>query len=131
MEAGFFVCPCRTETRSELDNERQEHCEKKENDVLMMSDSTKRIQASTLRSSRLEEKTSSFMRAAENGPGHDRSATEDGQESRGFPPVDSVHRWRNRAPGRFETLLHFKGFAGGVPLNTERTTVKPWVGIAR
>ena len=53
------------------------------------------------------------------------------QESRGFPPVDSVHRWRNRAPRRFETLLHFKGFAGGVPLNTERTTVKPWVGIAR
>jgi len=98
MEAGFFVCPCRTETRSELDNERQEHCEKKENDVLMMSDSTKRIQA---------------------------------QESRGFPPVDFVHRWRNRAPRRFETLLHFKGFAGGVPLNTERTTVKPWVGIAR
>ena len=29
------------------------------------------------------------------------------------------------------TLLQFKGFAGGVPQNTERTTVKPWVGIAR
>jgi hypothetical protein len=25
--------------------------------------------------------------------------------------------------------LQFKGFAGGVPQNTERTTVKPWVGI--
>ena len=24
-----------------------------------------------------------------------------------------------------------KGFAGGAPLNTERTAVKPWVGIAR
>jgi len=98
MEAGFFVYPCRTETRSELDKQKAEHCEKKENDVLMMSDSSKRIQA---------------------------------QESRGFPPGDFVHRWRNRAPRRFETLLHFKGFAGGVPLNTERTTVKPWVGIAR
>ncbi len=28
-------------------------------------------------------------------------------------------------------ILQSKGFAGGVPLNTERTTVKPWVGIAR
>jgi len=53
------------------------------------------------------------------------------QESRGFPPVGSAHRERRRAPIWFETLLHFKGFAGGVPLNTERTTVKPWVGIAR
>jgi hypothetical protein len=26
-------------------------------------------------------------------------------------------------------ILQSKGFAGGVPLNTERTTVKPWVGI--
>src|SRR5437899_13028641 len=97
----------------------------------MMSDSTKRIQASTLRSSSVEEKLSSFTCAAGDGTGHGSCATEDGQESRGFPPVDSVHRWRNRAPRRFETLLHFKGFAGGVPLNTERTTVKPWVGIAR
>ena|SRR5208282_2203335 len=98
MEAGFFVYPCTTEESSELDNERQSNCERTEDDVLMMSDSTKRIEA---------------------------------QGSRGFPPVDSVHRWRNRAPRRFETLFHFKGFAGGVPLNTERTTVKPWVGIAR
>jgi len=28
-------------------------------------------------------------------------------------------------------ILQFKGLAGGVPPNTERTTVKPWVGIAR
>jgi hypothetical protein len=26
-------------------------------------------------------------------------------------------------------ILQFKGLAGGVPQNTERTTVKPWVGI--
>ena len=42
---------------------------------------------------------------------------------------------------QFKTLLQVKGFTvllrqgyggqGGVPLNTERTTVKPWVGIAR
>jgi len=53
------------------------------------------------------------------------------KESRGFPPVGSAHRERRRAPRRFERLLHFKGFVGGVPLNTERTTVNPWVGIAR
>src|SRR6266581_2838397 len=97
MEAGFFIAHAKPKQKRNSIT-KAEHCEKKENDVLMMSDSTKRIQA---------------------------------QESRGFPPVDSVHRWRNRAPRRFETLLHFKGFAGGVPLNTERTTVKPWVGIAR
>ena len=55
----------------------------------------------------------------------------DAQEGRGFPPVGSAHRRRNRGPGRFETILQFKGFSGGVPPNTERTTVKPWVGIAR
>jgi hypothetical protein len=53
------------------------------------------------------------------------------QECRGVPPVGSARREQKCAPRRFETLLHFKGFAGGVPLNTERTTVKPWVGIAR
>jgi hypothetical protein len=26
-------------------------------------------------------------------------------------------------------ILQSKGFARGVPLNTERATVKPWVGI--
>src|SRR5213592_4503701 len=98
MEAGFFIAHAKPKQKRNSITKGQEHCEQKENDVLMMSDSTKRIQA---------------------------------QESRGFPPVDSDHRWRNRAPRRFETLLHFKGFAGGVPLNTERTTVKPWVGMAR
>jgi hypothetical protein len=74
------------------------------------------------------------------------------QERRGVPPMWCAHTERIRAlvprstiraedsdgalrreggPRRFETLLQFKGFAGGVPPNTERTTVKPWVGIAR
>jgi hypothetical protein len=53
------------------------------------------------------------------------------QESRGFPPVGSAQRERISAPRRFEMLLQSKGFGGGVPLNTERATVKPWVGIAR
>jgi len=70
--------------------------DKENSDILMMSDSTKRIQA---------------------------------QESRGFPPVGFAHRERSRAPRRFERLLHFKGFGGGVPPNTERAAVKPRVGI--
>ena len=53
------------------------------------------------------------------------------QERNNVPPTWCVHAERIRVPRRFETLLQFKGFAGGVPLNTERTTVKPWVGIAR
>jgi len=96
-----------------------------------MSGSTKRIQASTLRSDSVARHW--LVRADDN-----RAklvlrpfATEDGQESRGFPPVGSAHRERIHVPKRFETLLQFKGFAGGVPPNTERTTVKPWVGIAR
>ena len=97
MEAGFFIAHAQLKQKCNSIR-KAKHCEKNENDVLMMSDGTKRIQA---------------------------------QESRGFPPVDYVRRWRNRAPIRFETLLHFKGFARGVPQNTERTTVKPWVGIAR
>ena len=51
------------------------------------------------------------------------------QESRGSQPMGSAHRERSRAPRWFETLLHFKGFGGGVPLNTETAAVKPRVGI--
>jgi hypothetical protein len=51
------------------------------------------------------------------------------QECRGIPAVDSIHRGRSRAPDRLETLLHIKGFGGGVPLNTETAAVKPRVGI--
>ena len=50
-------------------------------------------------------------------------------ECRGIPPVGSAHRERGRAPRRLETLLHIKGFGGGVPLNTETAAVKPRAGI--
>ena len=53
------------------------------------------------------------------------------RESRGSPPVGSLHWSPQSAPAEFSRILQSKGFAGGVPLNTERTTVKPWVGIAR
>jgi hypothetical protein len=51
------------------------------------------------------------------------------QESRGSSPVDyvrGIHRW---APNVLGLNLHFKGFGGGVPLNTETAAVKPRVGI--
>ena len=51
------------------------------------------------------------------------------QESRGSPPVDYVHRSLNGAPDVFSQILQFKGFGGGVPLNTETAAVKPRVGI--
>ena len=97
----------------------------------MMSESAKRNRSSTLRSSDVLEELNLEHARAEGSTEHEMSATEDGQECRGVPPVWCVHTERIRAPRRFETLLQFKGFAGGVPLNTERTTVKPWVGIAR
>ena len=100
-------------------------------DVLMMSESAKRIEASTLCSSELVEPLNLDHAHTDGNTEHDRSATEDAQECRGVPPVGSARRRPKSAPRRFETLLQFKGFAGGVPLNTERTTVKPWVGIAR
>jgi len=53
------------------------------------------------------------------------------QESRSSQAVWSVYQSPEGAPGRFNLILHFKGFGGGVPPNTERTTVKPWVGIVR
>ena len=52
------------------------------------------------------------------------------QECQGIPPAWCAHAERLRAPRRLETLLHFKGFGGGVPLNTETAAVKPRVGIA-
>jgi hypothetical protein len=51
------------------------------------------------------------------------------QERDGVPPVGSAHRQRKRAPRWFEQLLHFKGFGGGVPLNTETAAVNPRAGI--
>ena len=96
-----------------------------------MSDSAKRIEASTLRSGDLVEELNFEPEQADGRTGHDVSATEDGQECRGVPPTWCVHAERVCASRRFETLLQFKGFGGGVPQNTERATVKPWVGIAR
>jgi len=58
------------------------------------------------------------------------NATEDGQESRGSPPVGSAHRSLRRAPDVFSQNLNSKGFGGGVPLNTETAAVKPRAGIA-
>ena len=60
----------------------------------------------------------------------DRAKRIEAQECRGIPPVGSAHRERRRAPRRLETLLQFKGFGGGVPLNTETAAVKPRVGSA-
>jgi len=51
------------------------------------------------------------------------------QRMQNFSPVGSAHRSLISAPGWFETLLHIKGFAGGVPINTETAAVKPRVGI--
>jgi hypothetical protein len=51
-------------------------------------------------------------------------------ELNNVPPVWCAHAERKRPPKRFETLLHFKGFGGGVPQNTETAAVKPRVGSA-
>ena len=53
------------------------------------------------------------------------------QASRGSQPVECVQRPPATAPKWFDPNLQFKGFGGGVPPNTERTAVKPRVGIAR
>jgi hypothetical protein len=46
----------------------------------------------------------------------------------GWSPVWCAHERLTAAPGTKKRILQFKGFIGGVPPNTERTTVKPWVG---
>ena len=51
------------------------------------------------------------------------------QRMQNSSPVGSAHRSLISAPRWFEQTLHFKGFAGGVPINTETTAVKPRVGI--
>ncbi len=51
------------------------------------------------------------------------------QECRGIPPLGFAQAERRRAPRRLETLLHIKGFGGGVPLNTETAAVNPRAGI--
>ena len=44
-------------------------------------------------------------------------------------PEGYAHRSLMSATEWFETLLHIKGFGGGVPLNTETAAVNPRVGI--
>ena len=51
------------------------------------------------------------------------------QRMQNSSPVGFAHGSLISAPGWFETLLHIKGFAGGVPINTETAAVKPRVGI--
>jgi len=76
-----------------------------------MSDSAKRIEASSLR----REKN---------------ATTADRQECERVPPMWCAHAERKRAPKEFDQLLQIKGFGGGVPLNTETAAVKPRVGSA-
>ena len=59
----------------------------------------------------------------------DRTKLSMAQRMQNFSPVGSAHGSLISAPGWFETLLHIKGFAGGVPINTETAAVKPRVGV--
>ena len=107
MEAGFFVSP---ETDGERRQRKVNNGERQPIDVLMMSDSAKRIRASSLRREK-------------------HATTADRQERNGVPPTWCAHAERKRAPSRFETILHIKGFGGGVPQNTETAAVKPRAGV--
>ena len=53
---------------------------------------------------------------------------ESARESRGSPPASSARGSSKCAPSELSLNLHFKGFGGGVPINTERAAVKPRVG---
>ena len=44
-------------------------------------------------------------------------------------PMGCAYRSPTRAPGPVYQILQSKGFAGGVPLNTETAAVKPRAGI--
>ena len=52
-----------------------------------------------------------------------------GKASFGWPPAGCAQKRSKAAPRRKTRFLAIKGFAGGVPLNTETTAVKPRVGI--
>ena len=94
-----------------------------------MSPGRKHKAASTLRSKCVEGARQAKAAEARNALVFRREATEDGRESRGSPPaLTRAGRYRC-APDDLSRILQSKGFAGGVPLNTERATVKPWVGI--
>ena len=51
------------------------------------------------------------------------------QRMQNSSPVGSAHRSLISAPTWFYPNLQFKGFAGGVPINTETAAVKPRVGV--
>jgi hypothetical protein len=53
------------------------------------------------------------------------------QESQNSQQMGSIYRPPSAAPKRFYLNLQFKGFAGGVPINTETSAVNPRVGIER
>ncbi len=50
------------------------------------------------------------------------------QRMQNSSPVGSAHGSLISAPTWFYPNLHIKGFAGGVPINTETAAVKPRVG---
>ena len=95
-----------------------------------MSPGRKHKAVSTLRSKCVEGARQAKAAEAKNAPVFRGEATEDGRESRGSPPARMTAGFSNRcAPDDLSRILQSKGFAGGVPLNTERAAVKPRVGI--
>jgi len=59
----------------------------------------------------------------------DRTKLRMAQRMQDSSPVGCTHGLLNSAPRWSKTLLHIKGFGGGVPLNTETAAVNPRVGI--
>ena len=53
------------------------------------------------------------------------------QGSNNSQPVDSIHKSPKTVPRSIYLNLQFKGFGGGVPINTETAAVNPRVGIER
>ncbi len=45
------------------------------------------------------------------------------------PPAGCARESESASPGMAKRILHLKGFAGGVPLNSETAAVKPRAGI--
>jgi len=60
----------------------------------------------------------------------DRTKLKQAQRMNKSSPVGSAHRLLISAPRWFEALLQFKGFGGGVPINTETAAVNPRVDIS-
>ena len=96
-----------------------------------MSPGKKHKAASTLRSNCVERARQGKAAEAHKALVFRGAATEDGRESRGSPPVGFAYWSPTSAPDDLGRILQSEGFAGGVPLNTETATVKPWVGLAR